>query len=93
MVELHLAPDLSKEIVMVLKVQHEKAPKVLRSVRITIEAADILDGMSEAFNANHAYCVDGLIKEFGPATIKRARSEANARKKTRTKKVPGNGTG
>ena len=79
---------------MVLKVQREKTPKVLRSVRITIEAADILDSMSEAFNANHAYCVDGLIKEFGPVAIDRARLETNPKKKTRrTSKVPGNGTG
>ena len=56
-----------------LEIEQKSPPKVLRAVRISPKAADILDEMAEVYDTTHAFCIEGLLNTFGPGSIKEAR--------------------
>ena len=70
---------------MSLNVEKKQPPKVLRSVRISPDAAAILDDMVEVYGSTQAFCIEGLLNSFGPQAIAEAKkiksSKTNQRKK------------
>ena len=69
---------------MTFKVKPKQAAKIVKSVRLTPEAVEILNDMVEAYNSTPAFCIEGLLMAFGPGAIKEAnaiKSKKNPRKR------------
>jgi len=62
------------------KVPESKAPKEVRSIRLTPESLALLDKLAEAHGTNSSWAVEALIKAFAPKAIALAQVKKAARK-------------
>ena len=63
----------------------------MRSVRLSVKTAAILDELVKAYDSTNGYCIEALINAYGPAAIGEA--SANHPKKARRSRVKKGGTG
>lgn len=76
---------------MGLEIQSKTDAKVVRSIRLSVETAKILDDLVAAYDSTNGYCIEALIKAYGPAAIEGA--TATKPKKTRRSRINKSGTG
>ena len=55
-----------------LRIRSKTAPRVVRSVRLDVDVAALLDEMVEAYGSTPAYCLEALILRYAPDAIKQA---------------------
>ena len=55
---------------MAFEIPEKQPAKILKSVRLSVKAADLLDQLTEAYGTNDSLAVEGLINTFAPNAIK-----------------------